>query len=92
MARDTFESQPTQFAESDRLLRRSVDELRLGVRALNILKGADIRQIGDLVRTDEKDLLKTPQLAREALKEIKKALASRGLALRPHPYDGPSGG
>ena len=84
MGRETFELQPTHLTALHHLRNRSVDELRVSVRSLNILKGANIRQIGDLVRRTEKGLLETPQLGRKALKEIKEALASRGLALGSH--------
>ena len=81
MGRETFELQPTHFAALNQLRNRSVDELQVSVRSLNILKAAHIHYIGDLVRSTETDLLRTPHLGHKALKEIKAALASRGLAL-----------
>ena len=70
--------------ESDPLLLRPVDELELTIRSLKSLKAENIRYIGELIQRTENELLKTPQLGRKALDEIKEVLASRGLALRLH--------
>jgi DNA-directed RNA polymerase subunit alpha len=58
-----------------------VDELELTVRSANCLKAEAIQYIGDLVRRTEQDLLKTPNLGRKSLSEIKEVLAARGLTL-----------
>jgi DNA-directed RNA polymerase subunit alpha len=84
MGRETFELQPTHLAALHQLRNRSVDELRVSVRSLNLLKAAQIHHIGDLVRSTETDLLRTPHLGHKALKEIEAALAWRGLALGSH--------
>jgi len=68
----------TQF---DPILLRPVDELELTVRSANCLKAENIYYIGDLVQRTETELLKTPNLGRKSLNEIKEVLASRGLAL-----------
>lgn len=60
---------------------RSVDELELTVRSANCLKAENILLIGDLVVKSENELLKTPNLGRKSLNEIKEVLASRGLTL-----------
>lgn len=65
----------------DPLLLRPVDDLELTVRAANCLKAENIYYIGDLVVRSENDLLKTPNLGKKSLMEIKNVLASRGLAL-----------
>lgn len=62
-------------------LMRSVDELELTVRSGNCLKAENLYLIGDLIRCTENELLKTPNLGRKSLNEIKEALALRGLAL-----------
>jgi len=62
-------------------LMRSVDELELTVRSGNCLKAENLCLIGDLIRCTENELLKTPNLGRKSLNEIKDALALRGLAL-----------
>ena len=84
MGRETFELQPTHLTALHHLRNRSVDELRVSVRSLNVLKAAHIHYIGDLVRSTETDSLRTPHLGHKALKEIKAALAWRGLAHGSH--------
>jgi DNA-directed RNA polymerase subunit alpha len=69
--RDTF----------DPILLRPVDELELTVRSANCLKAENIYYIGDLIQRTETELLKTPNLGRKSLNEIKEVLASRGLTL-----------
>lgn len=68
----------TQF---DPILLRPVDELELTVRSANCLKAENIYYIGDLIQRTENELLKTPNLGRKSLNEIKEVLASRGLTL-----------
>lgn len=63
------------------MLLRSVDDLELTVRAANCLKAENIFYIGDLVQRSENDLLKTPNLGKKSLTEIKSVLSSRGLSL-----------
>jgi DNA-directed RNA polymerase subunit alpha len=63
------------------ILKRPVDELELTVRSANCLKAENIYFIGDLVQRTETELLKTPNLGRKSLNEIKEVLASRGLSL-----------
>jgi DNA-directed RNA polymerase subunit alpha len=62
-------------------LNRSVDELDLSVRSCNCLKAENIHLVGDLIQRTETELLRTPNLGRRSLGEIKDALAARGLAL-----------
>ncbi|MBQ0959157.1 DNA-directed RNA polymerase subunit alpha [Ideonella sp. 4Y11] len=65
----------------DPILLRPVDELELTVRSANCLKAENIYYIGDLIQRTETELLKTPNLGRKSLNEIKEVLASRGLTL-----------
>jgi DNA-directed RNA polymerase subunit alpha len=65
----------------DPLLMRPVDDLELTVRSANCLKAENIYYIGDLIQRTENELLKTPNLGRKSLNEIKEVLASRGLTL-----------
>ena len=67
--------------EPPAILLRPVDELELTVRSANCLKAENIYYIGDLVQRSETELLKTPNLGRKSLNEIKEVLASRGLTL-----------
>lgn len=63
------------------LLLRPVEDLELTVRAANCLKAENIHTIADLVSRHESDLLKTPNLGKKSLTEIKNVLASRNLSL-----------
>jgi len=65
----------------DPILVRPVDDLELTVRSANCLKAESIFYIGDLIQRTENELLKTPNLGRKSLNEIKEVLASRGLTL-----------
>ena len=65
----------------DPLLLRPVDELELTVRSANCLKAESVFYIGDLIQRTENELLKTPNLGRKSLNEIKEVLAARGLSL-----------
>ncbi len=65
----------------DPVLLRPVDDLELTVRSANCLKAENIFYIGDLIQRTEVELLKTPNLGRKSLTEIKDVLASKGLSL-----------
>jgi DNA-directed RNA polymerase subunit alpha len=65
----------------DPMLLRPVDDLELTVRSANCLKAENIYYIGDLIQRSENELLKTPNLGRKSLNEIKDVLAARGLTL-----------
>ena len=67
--------------EIDPTLLRPVDDLELTVRSANCLKAESIYYIGDLIQRTEVELLKTPNLGKKSLTEIKDVLASRGLSL-----------
>ena len=67
--------------EVDPILLRPVDDLELTVRSANCLKAENIYYIGDLIQRTEHDLLKTPNLGKKSLTEIKDVLGQRGLAL-----------
>lgn len=77
--------EPTEKSGSksqvDPVLLRPVDDLELTVRAANCLKAENIYYIGDLVQRSENDLLKTPNLGKKSLMEIKSVLSQRGLSL-----------
>ncbi|QJC30863.1 DNA-directed RNA polymerase subunit alpha [Enterobacteriaceae endosymbiont of Macroplea appendiculata] len=65
----------------DPILLHSVDDLELTVRSANCLKAEEIQLIGDLVQRTEVELLKTPNLGKKSLTEIKDILATKGLTL-----------
>ncbi|VAW95395.1 DNA-directed RNA polymerase alpha subunit [hydrothermal vent metagenome] len=77
------QEEETQAAEPevDPILLRPVDDLELTVRSANCLKAEQIYYIGDLIQRTEVELLKTPNLGKKSLTEIKDVLASRGLSL-----------
>lgn len=79
-------------AEIDPLLLRPVDDLELTVRSANCLKAENIFYIGDLVRKSEYELLKTPNLGKKSLTEIKDVLATKGLSLGMHIENWPPAG
>ena len=62
-------------------LHKKVDELELSVRSANCLKAENINYIGDLVQRTEVELLRTPNLGKKSLTEIKEVLATQNLAL-----------
>jgi DNA-directed RNA polymerase subunit alpha len=67
--------------EIDPILVRPVDDLELTVRSANCLKAENIYYIGDLIQRTEVELLKTPNLGKKSLTEIKDVLGSHGLSL-----------
>lgn len=67
--------------EMDPILLRPVDDLELTVRSANCLKAENIYYVGDLIQRTEVELLKTPNLGKKSLTEIKDVLATRGLSL-----------
>src|SRR6187455_1900808 len=75
------ERQETAQPQVDPILLQPVDDLELTVRSANCLKAENIYYIGDLIQRTENELLKTPNLGRKSLNEIKEVLASRGLTL-----------
>ncbi|MCP5141491.1 MAG: DNA-directed RNA polymerase subunit alpha [Chromatiales bacterium] len=70
-----------EHVEIDPILLRPVDDLELTVRSANCLKAESIYYIGDLIQRTETELLKTPNLGKKSLTEIKDVLASHGLSL-----------
>lgn len=65
----------------DPVLIQSIDDLELTVRSANCLKAENIYYVGDLVQREESDLLKTPNLGKKSLNEIKDVLAQHNLSL-----------
>ncbi len=78
---DAVKEPEEQEDKIDPILLRPVDDLELTVRSANCLKAENIYYIGDLIQRTEVELLKTPNLGKKSLTEIKDVLASRGLSL-----------
>ena len=76
-----IEDQPVIENDIDPVLLRPVDDLELTVRSANCLKAENIFYIGDLIQRTEVELLKTPNLGKKSLTEIKDILALKGLSL-----------
>ncbi|HEY9460622.1 MAG TPA: DNA-directed RNA polymerase subunit alpha, partial [Paralcaligenes sp.] len=76
-----FQRDGGKLPQIDPVLLRPVDDLELTVRSANCLKAENIYYIGDLIQRTENELLKTPNLGRKSLNEIKEVLAARGLTL-----------
>jgi DNA-directed RNA polymerase subunit alpha len=75
--------EPTAPAIDPALL-QAIDDLDLTVRSANCLKAENIYYVGDLIQRTEMELLKTPNLGKKSLTEIKEVLASKGLSLGMH--------
>lgn len=80
-AEEAVEVSQAKEPEIDPTLLRPVDDLELTVRSANCLKAESIHYIGDLVQRTEVELLRTPNLGKKSLTEIKDVLASHGLSL-----------
>lgn len=80
-ATESVEAPARGTPQIDPILLRPVDDLELTVRSANCLKAENIYYIGDLIQRTENELLKTPNLGRKSLNEIKEVLAARGLTL-----------
>ncbi len=81
LTESTLQSQIEKEPEVDPALLRPVDDLELTVRSANCLKAENIYYIGDLVQHTETELLKTPNLGKKSLTEIKDVLAQCNLTL-----------
>ena len=75
------EATTSQHQELNPILFRPIDDLELTVRSANCLKAENVYYIGDLVQRTETELMKTPNLGKKSLNEIKDALASHELSL-----------
>jgi len=80
VARDRSEERREEHS-FDPVLLRPIDDLELTVRSANCLKAEHIQYVGDLVQRSETELLKTPNLGKKSLTEIKTVLAAHDLSL-----------
>ena len=77
----TQDDEQNDEADIDPVLLRPVEDLELTVRSANCLKAENVHYIGDLIQRSEMELLKTPNLGKKSLNEIKDVLAAHGLSL-----------
>ncbi|MFV8835796.1 DNA-directed RNA polymerase subunit alpha [Aquisalimonas sp.] len=89
---EDFAEPARKAPEVDPVLLRPIDDLELTVRSANCLKAESIHYVGDLVQRTEVELLKTPNLGKKSLTEIKEVLASHGLSLGMRLEDWPPAG
>jgi DNA-directed RNA polymerase subunit alpha len=87
-----MQTEEAKSPQVDPILLQPVDDLELTVRSANCLKAENIYYIGDLIQRTENELLKTPNLGRKSLNEIKEVLASKGLTLGMKLENWPAGG
>lgn len=78
---EVVEETEEEKIEIDPALLRSIDDLELTVRSANCLKAEKIDYVGDLVLRTEMELLKTPNLGKKSLNEIKEVLSQQNLRL-----------
>ena len=89
-----FSDKDMEFAEDDsdelevvdeellhmrKLLKTSLNDLDLSVRAFNFLKAADIRTLGDLVSVEISDMMKFRNFGKKSLTELEELVDNKGL-------------
>ena len=62
-----------------KLLKTSLAELDLSVRAFNCLKSADVKTLGDLVRLEVSDMMKFRNFGKKSLTELEQLVSEKGL-------------
>jgi len=62
-----------------KLLKTSLHDLDLSVRAYNCLKAADVKTLGDLVRLEISDMMKFRNFGKKSLAELEQLVAEKGL-------------
>jgi DNA-directed RNA polymerase subunit alpha len=62
-----------------KLLKTSLADLDLSVRAYNCLKSADVRTLGDLVSLDISDMMKFRNFGKKSLTELEQLVAEKNL-------------
>ncbi|MBU1820694.1 MAG: DNA-directed RNA polymerase subunit alpha [Bacteroidetes bacterium] len=62
-----------------KLLKTSLSELDLSVRAYNCLKSADVKTLGDLVKLEISDMMKFRNFGKKSLTELEQLVSEKGL-------------
>jgi DNA-directed RNA polymerase subunit alpha len=62
-----------------KMLKTSISDLELSVRAYNCLKSADIRTLGDLVKLEIADMMKFRNFGKKSLTELEQLVADKNL-------------
>jgi DNA-directed RNA polymerase subunit alpha len=68
-----------EFLRMRKLLKTSIADLDLSVRAYNCLKAADIKTLGDLASLDISDMMKFRNFGKKSLAELEQLVADKGL-------------
>jgi DNA-directed RNA polymerase subunit alpha len=68
-----------EFLHMRKLLKTSLQDLDLSVRAYNCLKSADIRTLGDLARLEVADMMKFRNFGKKSLTELEQLVAEKSL-------------
>jgi DNA-directed RNA polymerase subunit alpha len=68
-----------EFLHMRKLLKTSLQDLDLSVRAYNCLKSAEIRTLGDLARLEIADMMKFRNFGKKSLTELEQLVAEKGL-------------
>ncbi len=80
-----FEDESTEVNEEQnrlrKLLKMSVNEMELSVRAANCLNNAGILSVGELAMKSEQEMLKYRNFGKKSLKEIQERMKELGLSL-----------
>jgi DNA-directed RNA polymerase subunit alpha len=69
----------TEFERVRKILLTSVDDLELSVRSHNCLKAANIKNLAELVRRDESEMLRFRNFGRKSLAELMEIVENMGL-------------
>ena len=68
-----------EYLHMRKLLKTSLADLDLSVRAYNCLKSAEVKTLGDLVRLDIADMMKFRNFGKKSLTELEQLVTDKGL-------------
>jgi DNA-directed RNA polymerase subunit alpha len=69
-----------EFLHMRKLLKTSLQDLDLSVRAYNCLKSAEVKTLGDLVRLEISDMMKFRNFGKKSLTELEQLVEEKGLS------------
>jgi DNA-directed RNA polymerase subunit alpha len=68
-----------EFLHMRKLLKTSLSDLDLSVRAFNCLKAADVKTLGDLAKLEISDMMKFRNFGKKSLAELEQLIQEKGL-------------